>query len=297
MASSSAPAMTLPARSRAMPAARLLRSPVGLVGAVIVAAVVFVAIFAPVLAPHDPNLKDARLRLKPPTWEQGGVPGYWLGTDTLGRDILSRIIHGARVSVSVGVAAVAIAGAIGVTLGLVSGYYGGFIDTVLMRCADAFLAIPSLLLAILAIGVLGPGVNTLIIVLGVTRWVTYGRVVRGETLAVKQRDFVQAAGALGQSHLWIVARHILPNVAGSIVVVGTLNVANVILAEASLSFLGVGVPPTIPTWGGMLSEGRNYLATAWWLSTFPGIAISVTVLGMIFLGDWLRDVLDPRLGR
>lgn len=277
--------------------AKLRRSPVGLTGAIIILCVLIVALLAPVLAPHDPNLKDPALRLKPPAWVEGSAPGHLLGTDTLGRDIFSRVIYGTRVSVAVGVCAVLVAGSIGVALGLVTGYLGGLVDTFLMRFTDAFLSIPGLLLTMLVVGVTGPGLWTLIGVLGVTRWVTYARVVRGETLAVKERDYVQAALALGQTNFWILLRHILPNVRGSVIVLATLNVATVILAESSLSFLGLGVPPTVPTWGSILSDGRNYITHAWWVATFPGIAISLTVLGITFLGDWLRDYFDPRLRR
>lgn len=276
---------------------RLLRSPVGLIGAALVSSVLLIAALAPWLAPHDPDLKEPKLRLKPPAWAAGSVPGYPLGTDVLGRDQLSRLIYGARVSVAVGVSAVVVAGAIGTGIGLVTGYFGGWIDTLLMRFTDGFIAIPSLLLTMLVIGVVGPGLATLILVLGVTRWVDYCRVVRGETLSVREREYVQAARALGQRPVLILVRHILPNVSASIIVLATLNVANVILAESGLSFLGLGVPPTVPTWGRMLAEGRQYMASAWWLATFPGICISLTVLGIIFLGDWMRDVLDPRLRR
>lgn len=276
---------------------RLRRSPVGLTGAIIVACVLFVALFAPFLAPHDPNLKEPTNRLKPPAFVEGGSPAHLLGTDTLGRDILSRIIYGSRVSVAVGISAVALAGVIGVTLGLVSGYAGGWIDTLLMRFTDGFMAIPSLLLTMMVISIVGPGIGTLILVLGATRWVTYARVVRGETLSIREREYVLAARAVGQRPWLILLRHVLPNVSGSVIVLATLNVASVILAESGLSYLGLGVPPDVPTWGGMLAEGRNYIATAWWLATFPGLAISITVLGIIFLGDWLRDVLDPRLRR
>lgn len=276
---------------------RLLRSPVGATGFVVVAFVLIVAALAPWLAPHDPNEKNPALRLKPPAWVEGSVPGYPLGTDVLGRDQLSQLIYGARISVSVGVAAVVVAGAIGVAIGLASGYVGGWVDEVLMRFTEGFNAIPSLLLVTLVAGVIGPGVMALILVLGTTRWVTYCRVVRGETLAVRELEYVQAARALGQRPWLIIYRHILPNVQGSIIVLATLNIANSILAESTLSFLGLGVPPNVPTWGRMLADGRQYIANAWWLSTFPGLAISVSVLGIIFLGDWLRDVLDPRLSR
>lgn len=274
---------------------KLRKSPVGLTGAILLTLVLFVAIFAPLIAPHDPNLKEPLLRLKPPIWLEGGVEGYLLGTDVLGRDILSRILFGARVSVAVGTAAVAVAGTIGVTLGVVTGYFGGWLDNLLMRFTDAFLAIPTLLLSMLVVGITGPGLWMLILVLGVTTWVQYARVVRGETLALKEREFVQAAKALGQRNFWILLKHVVPNVRGSIIVLATLNVASVILSESSLSFLGLGVPPTVPTWGSILADGRNNITNAWWVATFPGIAISLTVLGITFLGDWLRDYFDPRL--
>jgi len=277
--------------------AKLRRSPVGLAGAIILTVVVLVALTAPLLAPYDPNLKDPTLRLKPPIWLAGSVKGHVLGTDTLGRDILSRVLYGARVSTLVGTAAVAVAGTIGVTLGLVTGFFGGLLDTAMMRFTDAFQAIPGLLLTMLVVGITGPGLWTLIFVLGFTTWVTYARVVRGETLTVREREYVAAARALGQVDLWIVLRHVLPNVRGSVIVLATLNVASVILAESGLSFLGLGVPPTTPTWGGILADGRNYITHAWWVATFPGIAISLTVLGITFLGDWLRDYFDPRLRR
>lgn len=276
---------------------KLRKSPVGLLGAFTMGVILFVAAAAPMLAPFDPNLKNPALRLKPPVWLQGGVAGHLLGTDTLGRDILSRVIFGARVSVTVGICAVLVAGLIGVTLGLLTGYLGGVVDNALMRFTDAFLAIPGLLLTILVVGVVGPGLFTLIGVLGVTTWVSYARVVRGEALALRNREFVQAARALGQTDFKIILRHVLPNVRGSIIVLATLNVASAILSESSLSFLGLGVPPTTPTWGGILSDGRNYITSAWWVATFPGVAISITVLGITFLGDWFRDYFDPRLRR
>jgi peptide/nickel transport system permease protein len=276
---------------------KLRQSPVGLTGAILLSLVILIALFAPVIAPHDPNLKEPLLRLKPPVWMVGSVPGFLFGTDALGRDILSRVIYGARVSVAVGMAAVVVAGALGVTIGLVTGYFGGIIDNLLMRFTDAFISIPGLLLTMLVVGITGPGVWTLILVLGVTTWVAYARVVRGETLAVREREYVQAARALGQKDFSIIFKHVMPNVRGSIIVLATMNVASVILAESSLSFLGLGVPPSVPTWGSILSDGRNVITHAWWVATFPGIAISLTVLGITFMGDWLRDYFDPRLRR
>ncbi len=274
---------------------KLSRSPVGLTGAIVVAVVLFVALFGSYLTPHDPGLTDLYNRLVPPSWVDGGQPQHLLGTDQLGRDILSRIIMGTQVSVAVGISAVLVAGVVGVTFGLITGYFGGILDTLLSRFLDSFMAIPGILLTMTVLGVLGPGVITLVFVLGFTRWVGYARVVRGEVLSLKSREYVEAAKALGQSNFWILARHVLPNVMASIIVLATLNVATTIIAESSLSFLGLGVQPPTITWGQMLNDGRDYITTAWWLATFPGVAITISVLGVLFLGDWLRDVLDPRL--
>ncbi|ARK22001.1 ABC transporter permease [Sporosarcina sp. P26b] len=272
----------------------LLKSKTGTVGMLIVLAVIFVAAFANVLAPYDPALIDPTKILKPPFWLDGGSIANVLGTDNLGRDILSRIIYGSRVSLLVGVASVILAGIIGVIVGLFAGYYGGWLDTVLMRLVDSFLSIPNILFALVFLSVFGPSVPTLIVVLGVTNWVAYARIVRGETLSIKEREFVKAARSMGVKNNKIIGRHVLPNVISSFIVISTLSVATTIILEASLSFLGLGVQPPTVSWGGILSDGRDYLATSWWLATFPGIAITVTVLGIIFLGDWLRDVLDPR---
>lgn len=272
----------------------LLKSKTGTVGFIIVAVMIFVAIFANVLAPHDPAQINPTEMLKPPAWAEGGSKEYFLGTDNLGRDMLSRVIHGSRVSLLVGVASVILAGIIGVVVGLVSGYYGGWIDSVLMRIVDSFLSIPNILFALVFLTVFGPSVPTLIVVLGVTNWVAYARIVRGETLSIKEREFVKAAHSMGVKDRVIIIRHITPNVISSFIVISTLSVATTIILEASLSFLGLGVQPPTVSWGGILSDGRDYLATSWWLATFPGVAITITVLGIIFLGDWLRDILDPR---
>lgn len=272
----------------------LIRSKTGTVGFIIVFFVFLVAILAPVLAPHDPAAINAADMLKPPFWMEGGSTANILGTDNLGRDILSRIIYGSQISLLVGITSVVVAGIIGVAIGLISGYYGGFIDNVLMRLVDAFLAIPTILFALVILSVFGPSVITLIVVLGATNWVNYARLVRGEVLAIKERDFVRAAHSIGVKNSKIIIRHLLPNVVSSFIVISTLSVATTIILEASLSFLGLGVQPPTVSWGSILSDGRDYLATSWWLATFPGIAITITVLGIIFLGDWLRDVLDPR---
>lgn len=276
----------------------LLQSPVGFLGSILVALSVVVAIGAPVLAPHDPTQLNLSSRLLPPIWAGAGDSSFLLGTDQLGRDVLSRLIFGSRVSLIVGVLGVSVSMLIGVTLGLISGFWGGVADIIISRILDTFMAIPFILLALAVIGVLGPkggdSLLILIVVLGVTGWVTFARVVRGEVMSVKGREYVEAARAIGQVRIKVLLRHILPNVTASIIVLATLQVATVIIAESSLSFLGLGVQPPTVTWGTMLSEGRDYLATSWWLATFPGVAISLTVLGIILLGDWLRDVLDPR---
>lgn len=277
----------------------LLRSPVGIVGFVLVAGAILGALFAPLLAPHEPGAFHLRSRFVPPMWIEGGTSEFPLGTDQLGRDLLSRLFFGARVSLMVGFLGVLISLVIGVVLGLIAGYYGGWLDNVISRVIDTFMAIPFIVLAMSVIAVVGPqGGNSiliLVIVLGATGWVTFARVVRGEVMAVKTLEYVEAARALGQRQASLVFKHVLPNVTASIIVLGTLNVAAVIIAESALSFLGLGVQPPVVTWGIMLSDGRDHLATSWWLSTFPGIAITLTTLGMIMLGDWLRDVLDPRM--
>lgn len=272
----------------------LLASWTGIAGVVIVSLMLVVTIFGDALAPHDPVQHNLRSRFAPPGHTDANGT-YLLGTDQLGRDILSRIVAGTRISVIIGVASVLIAGAIGVVYGLIAGFFGGWIDDFLMRFADAFLAIPFIVLVVAAAGVLGAGLGTLILILGFTRWVTYARVVRSETLAAREFEYVTAARALGQSNLLIMFRHILPNVTASILVLATLMIATTVLAESALSFLGLGVQPPTITWGLMLSDGRQYIGSAWWMTTFPGIAITITVLGVVFLGDWLRDVLDPRL--
>ncbi|WP_427037162.1 ABC transporter permease [Cytobacillus pseudoceanisediminis] len=272
----------------------LIQSKTGTVGFFIVSLVIFVAIFADILAPHDPASNNLGDMLKPPVWLDGGSQDYILGTDNLGRDILSRIIYGSRVSLLVGVFSVILAGFIGIIIGLIAGYYGGVIDNLLMRIVDSFLAIPSILFILVVLAVFDPSILVLIIVIGLTNWVTYARVVRGEVLSIKEREFVKASKSIGTNSLTIMLQHILPNILSSFIVISTLSVATTIVLEASLSFLGLGIQPPDVSWGGMLTDGRNYLATNWWLATFPGIAITITVLGIIFLGDWLRDVLDPR---
>jgi peptide/nickel transport system permease protein len=276
---------------------RVLRAdPLVALSAVVLCAVILCGLAAPLIAPFDPLEQHFADVLNPPgSHGEGGA--YWLGTDPLGRDLLSRIIYGARISLLVGVLTVVVRGTLGVFIGLVGGYYGGKVDDLLMRIADIQLTLPFLIVAIAVLVVLGPGLWNLIIVLGLTGWVDFGRVVRAETLSLRQRDFVDAARTSGATNFYIMRRHILPNTASVILVISTLQVASVIIAEASLSFLGLGVPALTPTWGKEISEGRNYAAAAWWLPTFPGLAIFATVLAINILGDWLRDRWDPRLRR
>jgi peptide/nickel transport system permease protein len=274
---------------------RLARRRTALFGLVVVLGVVVTAAAAPWLTPHDAIEQNIGERLRPPgaRGADGGL--HLLGTDHLGRDLLSRVVYGARPALLVGFAAVMISGVIGMAAGLVSGYFGGRLDDVLMRLADIQLAFPFILLAIAVIGVLGPSLFTIIVVIGVSSWVVYARIVRSAALTLREREFVQAARALGSRDGRVVLRHILPNVFAPWLVVATLDMARVIVIESALSFLGLGVQPPTPTWGGMLADGRVYISTAWWLATFPGLAILVTVLGINLFGDGLRDTLDPRL--
>jgi peptide/nickel transport system permease protein len=276
---------------------RVPRDRVALLGLAVIMVSAALAVLAPLLAPTDPARNDLLARLTPPAWLPGGSWAHPLGTDTLGRDVVSRLLYGARVSLVVGLSAVVLAGVLGVLLGLVSGYYGGRLDDALMRLGDVQLAFPALVLAIAVLAVVGSGIANVVLVLGVTGWVTYARIARGETLSLRHREFVEGARALGARDAGILWRHVLPNVLPSITVVATFSVARTIIAEASLSFLGLGIPPPAPSWGAMLDEGRNYLTTGWWLALFPGLAILAVVLGINVVGDWLRDTLDPRLER
>jgi len=273
----------------------LVRNKAALLGLVILVAITAAAITAPVLAPVDPTAQEVTHRLKAPGWTTPDGRVSLLGTDHLGRDILSRLIFGARISLIIGVSAVALAGTLGTLLGLVAGYQGGRVDDFVMRLTDTMLAMPFILLALAVIAVLGPSLRNIIFVLGITSWVSYARVVRAEVLTLRTREFVLAAQALGGGGRRIVFRHLLPNVLTPVIVIATLEVARMIILESALSFLGLGVQPPTPTWGGMLADGRAYLSTAWWQATFPGLSIMLTVLGINLLGDWLRDVLDPRL--
>jgi peptide/nickel transport system permease protein len=283
------------ARATAPARRRRRHSVAGTVGWALVGTVVLIALAAPLLAPHNPLTQDLERRAGAPTLSRTGLGVHPLGNDQLGRDILSRIIYGSRVSLGVGLVAVVLGGATGVGLGIVSGYLGGWPDRVIMRVADIQLAFPFILLAMAIIAVAGPGLGKLIAVLALSGWVTYARVVRSEVLSVREREFVQAARAIGLRDGRIMLRHILPNVAAPIIVVSALELARVVILEAALSFLGLGVQPPMPSWGRMLADGRDFLATAWWISTVPGLAIMALVLGVNMVGDWLRDVLDPRI--
>jgi peptide/nickel transport system permease protein len=254
-----------------------------------------VSLSFPIVYPVDPLEQELMARFTPPVWQDGGSWNYPLGTDNLGRDVLARLLYGSRVSLLVGFAAVLVAEIAGILLGLFSGYYGGKLDSLIMRVADIFMAYPFMLLTISVIAVLGNSIFNLILVLGLADWVTYARTIRGSVLSLKEKEFVEASRAIGTSHRVIIFRHILPNVISPMLVLGTLRVANIIVWESGLSFLGMGVPPPMPTWGRMLAEGRVYITDAWWLVTLPGLAIMVTILSINLLGDGLRDALDPRL--
>lgn len=268
------------------------RLPVKLyVGGAIVLLLVLVGILGPLLAPFNPNEQHLGASTRPPQWFSGQ---YVLGTDNLGRDILSRLILGAQVSLMVAIGVVVLSGIVGIGLGTISGYAGGKVDYLIQKVVEVFWAIPSLIMAIAILTFLGQSLPNLILALCVQRWIYYCRVVRGEALTVRQREFMTAARVIGARDRRIMLRHLLPNLIPSSLVIATFSMATAIIAEASLSFLGLGVPPAIPTWGTMLSDGRNYISTAPWLCIFPGLAIFIVVLGMNLLGDGLRDVLDPR---
>jgi peptide/nickel transport system permease protein len=258
---------------------------------------VVTALLSPYVAPHNPLRERLIDRLLPPAWVEDGEWRYLLGTDHLGRDLVSRIIYGSRVSLVVGVAAVAIGGALGIALGVAAGFLGGQTDEVIMAVADMQLAFPTILFAIAIIAVLGPSFINLVIVIGISGWVTYARIARGQVLSVREKEFVEAIRAQGGSQWRIVWRHILPNILSPLIVVATLDLARTIILESTLSFLGLGIQPPTPSWGGMLSDGREYLLSAWWIATFPGVALMLTALSFNRLGDWVRDLTDPRLRR
>lgn len=268
----------------------LKRSKAGFAGFILILLFVFLAVAAPFLGLDDPTRGSLRARMVPPTWD--GL--HLLGTDEVGRDILSRIIWGSRTTLAVAGAAVIAGGIVGTFLGIVAGYFGGVTDRILMRLVDVQLAIPLMMLALLIVAALGPSIQNVVMVLALTSWIRYARVIRGQVLSLRERDFIQSARAIGASGWRIMLRHILPNVLTPALVVATLELARIIVMDAALSFLGLGVQPPNPSWGRMLADGRTYISTAWWSVTFPGLAIVLTVLGVNLFGDWLRDFFDPK---
>jgi peptide/nickel transport system permease protein len=292
---SSIPAPAPTAAAAARPRGRRRVERYVLVGVSFVLLMAIVALAAPWLAPENPERQSLRARLAAPTWEGADGRAHLLGTDHLGRDVLSRVIYGARVSLLIGFAAVAVGSLVGAALGLWAGFRGGWVDSVIMTLADAQLAFPFILLAIGIIAVLGPSFPTLVVVVGLSGWVAYARILRAQTLALRSREFVEAVHGLGGSTTRIVLRHVLPNVLSSLVVVATLELARAIVLEATLSFLGLGIQPPTPSWGGMVQEGREYLDSAWWISTSPGLVLMATSIVVSRTGDWLRDLLDPTL--
>jgi peptide/nickel transport system permease protein len=264
-------------------------------GLVLLVLLVVVAACAPLIAPHDPLDQDVTRKLLPPFWQANGRLDFPLGTDQQGRDVLSRILYGARISLALALSATLISSVIGIALGLIAGYRQGLLSDAILRLADAQMAFPFLVLAIALLAVSGPSITNLVIILSVFGWVQFARLTRGEVLSLRERDFVASARALGASDIRISLRHILPNVVPMVIVIWTFSLAQVILVESALSFLGLGVRPPTPSWGSMLADGRVYLDTAWWLETFPGVAIMLAVLSVNLLGDALREVLDPRM--
>ncbi|QWW71127.1 ABC transporter permease [Rhizobium sp. WYJ-E13] len=274
----------------------LLKSRAGLFGYVLVVVFVLAALLAPYLGLQVPTRSNLVARMAPPTWTGLFSPGaHPLGTDELGRDILSRIVYGSRVTLTIATAAVVLGGIVGTLLGIVAGYYRGTVDRVLMRVVDIQLALPLMLLALLVIAALGPSTTNLVVVLALTSWLRYARIIRGQVLALREREFVLSAHAIGAGTWRIMIKHLLPNVLTPALVVATLELARIIIMDAALSFLGLGVQPPNPSWGRMLADGRVYISTAWWIVTFPGVAILLTVLSVNLLGDWLRDYFDPKL--
>ncbi|MCA1219789.1 ABC transporter permease [Streptomyces sp. 8L] len=283
--------------TRAVAVRTLLRNKLAVAALAVLAIMLIAALFAPLIAPDDPNTQDLLMRLRPPAWEHGGSSAHLLGTDQLGRDMLSRVIYGTRVSLLVGASAALLAGVVGTLVGLASGFLGGWVDKVLMRLADVQLAFPAILLALAIVGFLGSGLWYVILVLGFTGWVSYARVVRSEVLSLRSRDFVTEARAIGATGPAIMRRHLLPNVMAPLATIGTLHIAAAIVAEASLSYLGLGVPKETVTWGSMLADGQLYLGTSWWVAVFPGVALMLTSLAVNITGDALRDVADPKAYR
>ena len=263
-------------------------------GSTMVFLLIFMGVLAPVISPYDPNLQNLLNTLQAPGWWGSD---HFLGTDHVGRDILSRIFYGARISLVIASTVVIISGIVGVALGAISGFFAGLIDFLIQKLVEVIWAFPPLLLAIAIMAFFGQGLGILIVALVAQRWIPYCRVSRGQALSLRSRDFVDAARSLGATNTRIIVKHILPNLMQSAMVIGTFAMATAIIAEASLSFLGLGVPPEIPTWGAMLADGRTYISTSWWLALFPGLCIFFTVLGINLLGDGMRDIFDPRLKR
>jgi peptide/nickel transport system permease protein len=284
--------------ARSFPRIRSVPVPILLCFAVIVV-FLLTALLADLVAPLNPIKQNLRYRLSPPYWLADevfvGQPLYFLGSDQLGRDVLSRTIHGSRVSLVVGFAAVTIGGLFGTVMGLLAGYFGRTVDEIIMMVADTQLAFPFILLAIAVIAVLGPSFVNLVVLIGISGWVTYARIARAEVLTVKEKEFIEAIRCLGGDHRRIIFRHIFPNVLSPLIVVGTLDLARTIILESTLSFLGLGIQPPTPSWGGLLGDGREYMDTAWWIAIFPGLFLMAVALSVSRIGDWLRDVLDPTL--
>ena len=274
---------------------RLRLGPRGSIGFLLVGIVLAMAIFGPLLAPTEPQAQQISQRLRPPFWDENGSSEHLLGTDALGRDLLTRLLYGARISLVISISAAAIAAVIGVTVGLLAGFYSGWLDEVVMRVVEIQLAFPYLLLAIAIMTMLEPSIRNVVLVLALSGWVMHARLVRGITLSLSQKEFVVSARALGCSDLRLIVRHILPNLVAVTTVVLTLQVAQFVIAESALSFLGLGIRPPRPSWGSIMNEGRQYLALAWWIETFPGVAILIATTGIGLVGDWVRDVLDPKL--
>lgn len=281
--------MPLPIRGSGMIKRLWNHNPLIIWGGTLVCLLIVLALTGQWLAPYDPNNQVLTDRLLSPSWH------HWMGTDQYGRDILSRMIYGSRISLAVGLVAVSIYVLIGTTVGSVAGYYGGWVDGLLMRITDIFLCIPTFLLILMVIAFVGPSIVNIMVVIGLTSWTDVARLVRGEILALKEREFIQATRVIGMSDSRIILRHLLPNAIGPVLVVATLGIGGAILVESALSYLGLGVQPPTPSWGNMLEEGKEHLTDAWWLITFPGLAIFLTVLGYNLLGEGLRDLLDPRL--
>jgi peptide/nickel transport system permease protein len=274
---------------------RVLVGQVPLFPSLVLAVLIVTAVCTPSLAPHSPTEGDIVQKSIPPAWIARGTWEHALGTDRFGRDVLSRIIYGSQLSLVVSLLVIGVAGTVGTLVGLISGYRGGLTDAILMRLTDIGLSLPTVLIAVVLVAVSEPSFRNVILVISLLLWPRFARQIRGETLALKQQDFVALAVVAGRSSRWIIARHIFPNVVPTLLVICTLQVGYVILLEGSLSFLGVGVPPPNPAWGLMIAEGRGFLATGWWMSLFPGLAMLLTVLAVNLLGDWLRDRLDPKL--